>query len=326
MSRSGVETSMVAADPRVERLLELEDSERESAIGDLIATVARPQARRAISRYAHGEGLTVEDAEDVVAIVEMRLLAKLRTISADDDAILDFEQYVARLAFNILSDHFRRRFPQRTRLKNRLRYTLTHDPRLALWTAADRLACGLGEWRGAPASRAVPLAIPARRERRSPAAALLAIFRSHATPVDFEDLVDRLAEDWHVVDAPRLETSPLLVPPVDEDFEVRELLTALWREVLDLRPMQRKALLLNLRDAETAHVLSLFVLSHVATIDAIAAALEMSREALEALWNDLPLDDLRIAAMLGVTRQQVINLRKSARERLTRRVGKRRAS
>jgi hypothetical protein len=33
------------------------------------------------------------------------------------------------------------------------------------------------------------------------------------------------------------------------------------------------------------------------------------------------LDDLAVAALLGVTRQQVINLRKSARERLIRRIG-----
>jgi hypothetical protein len=34
----------------------------------------------------------------------------------------------------------------------------------------------------------------------------------------------------------------------------------------------------------------------------------------------LPLDDATIAGLLGLTRQQVINLRKSARERLARRL------
>jgi hypothetical protein len=38
------------------------------------------------------------------------------------------------------------------------------------------------------------------------------------------------------------------------------------------------------------------------------------------LWNNLPLEDTTIAQNLGVTRQQVINLRKSARERLARRM------
>jgi hypothetical protein len=41
---------------------------------------------------------------------------------------------------------------------------------------------------------------------------------------------------------------------------------------------------------------------------------------LDELWDELPLDDLKIAARLGMTRQQVINLRKSARARLARRM------
>jgi hypothetical protein len=38
------------------------------------------------------------------------------------------------------------------------------------------------------------------------------------------------------------------------------------------------------------------------------------------VWNDLPIEDARIAELLGVTRQQVINARKSGRERLARRL------
>jgi hypothetical protein len=41
---------------------------------------------------------------------------------------------------------------------------------------------------------------------------------------------------------------------------------------------------------------------------------------LRTLLTRLPLDDLTIAARLGLTRQQVINLRKSARLRLARRL------
>ena len=67
---------------------------------------------------------------------------------------------------------------------------------------------------------------------------------------------------------------------------------------------------------------SLIVLTGIALFDDLAAVLEMSPEALAAIWNDLPLDDLRIASMLQVTRQQVINLRKSARQRLERRMSR----
>ena len=52
----------------------------------------------------------------------------------------------------------------------------------------------------------------------------------------------------------------------------------------------------------------------------IAAALEIPERDLARLWPDLPLDDLWIAARMGITRQQVINLRKSGRARLARRL------
>jgi hypothetical protein len=46
----------------------------------------------------------------------------------------------------------------------------------------------------------------------------------------------------------------------------------------------------------------------------------MTSDRLAAIWEELPLDDQAIASILGVTRQQVINLRKSGRERLQRRM------
>jgi hypothetical protein len=79
--------------------------------------------------------------------------------------------------------------------------------------------------------------------------------------------------------------------------------------------------LLNLRAADSAPAVSLLPIVGVASIRTIAETLEFSAESFAALWKSLPLEDLAIADLLGVTRQQVINLRKSARERLTRRIG-----
>ena len=82
---------------------------------------------------------------------------------------------------------------------------------------------------------------------------------------------------------------------------------------------QRMALLLNLRD-EGGGVAGLLPITGIATVRQIAAALEMADEDFAGLWPRLPLDDASIAGLLGVTRQQVINLRKCARERLARRM------
>ncbi|MFI5179332.1 MAG: hypothetical protein ACHQO8_12240, partial [Vicinamibacterales bacterium] len=61
-------------------------------------------------------------------------------------------------------------------------------------------------------------------------------------------------------------------------------------------------------------------LTGIATIRQIAEVLDIPALDLAALWSELPLDDTRIGARLKLTRQQVINLRKSARERLSRRM------
>jgi hypothetical protein len=57
----------------------------------------------------------------------------------------------------------------------------------------------------------------------------------------------------------------------------------------------------------------------VASFREVAGALETTPPDLAELWNRLPLEDLEIAARLGLDRQQVINLRSTARERLVRR-------
>jgi len=83
------------------------------------------------------------------------------------------------------------------------------------------------------------------------------------------------------------------------------------------------ALLLNLRGSGSGSgsAIALLVLLGVTTFDALAAALAMTGEELAAIWGELPMDDLTIAGRLGVTRQQVINFRQSARKRLGRRRG-----
>ena len=106
-----------------------------------------------------------------------------------------------------------------------------------------------------------------------------------------------------------------------QDFERRLHLQRLWSEICSLPQRQRAALLLNLRDTRGGFdAVNLFPVTGVASLRQMALALEMPAEELAVLWNELPLDDAQIAGRLRVTRQQVINLRKSARTRLARRM------
>ncbi|HXH39633.1 MAG TPA: hypothetical protein VNN08_13460 [Thermoanaerobaculia bacterium] len=265
----------------------------------------------------------------MTAIVNLRLLQKLnKLIPHDEKPIRQFEGYVAILAENAFFDVLRRRYPARMRLKNRLRYIITHDPRFALWTDTSATLCGLADWRGDPdGSEEFPItpgnATPAMLDQSDPARAVYEVFRLSREPMRLERLVQLLVELWNWSEAPE---EPSLTTVTNDcksplaDYESRELLLALWKEVEMLRPMQRRALLLNLRDHDGRDALRLLVLMRLVTIDQIALVLEMAPRELAALWSELPLDDNRIANTLGISRQQVINLRKSARERLNRRL------
>lgn len=59
-----------------------------------------------------------------------------------------------------------------------------------------------------------------------------------------------------------------------------------------------------------------FELRGVASLRQLAALLSFSPEQFAAIWPELPQDDATIAQRLQLQRQQVINLRRVARDRL----------
>ena len=168
-----------------------------------------------------------------------------------------------------------------------------------------------------------------------PRALLHALFALSGGPIEIEELVGLVAKTWDIHELHRMENrvenndpdggeiwDRLPDPRVNVALlvERRMYLTALWKEICELRPLQRAALLLNLREASGHDMLPLFILGGVASLSEIAAALNMHVQDLAEMWECLPLDDATLAQRMGITRQQVINLRKSARERLARRM------
>ena len=158
------------------------------------------------------------------------------------------------------------------------------------------------------------------------------LFARSGGPIGFDQVVKIAAETWHIHDPPpesidaggseRDDHFTSSEPRVDLALEQRLFFEQVWREVCQLPVLQRAALLLNLRDSRDGGVISFLPFLGVASKEELARLLEMPHEDFQELWNELPLDDSRIAQMFGITRQQVINLRKTARERLARRMRK----
>jgi RNA polymerase sigma factor (sigma-70 family) len=332
----------------------------ERMLGQLISAHAAPLVRDIIgyklrsSVVAADRSRQTQDADDVTADVLLQLLKNLRDFKANPDSkvISNFRSYVAVTAYHAWYDYLREKYPRRCSLKNKLRYALTHRAGLALWEDERQDAvCGFAAWQAEGRKRAAsnrqlqqlrddPHAF-ARSEiagrdpvRMNPADLLAAIFNFVGQPMELDEVVNVVAALWGVkeqVDARakggaddegerEREFPPDPRASVAEEVERRQFLKLLWAEVVVLPVRQRAALLLNLRDEQGGGVMALLPIVGVATIRQLAATLEMTLEDLARLWPDLPLDDLKIGALLGVTRQQVINLRKSARERLARRM------
>jgi hypothetical protein len=306
-----------------------DDPSQEAALEILLVEEVRPVIATILQRFRRMEpDLRLEDLEDISSQAAIKLIRKVRAaVMYEEHAIKVLEDYLATLTYHALYDFRRHRYPERHRLKRNLRYLLTRDPAFALWDTPAGTLAGLSGWKGkAPQSPVMGRfpATPAMQEKARPAEAVQAILEEVGHPLVFDSLVDLVAELWDVRDAVigGDEYPPDARPDQLSLLEQREYLGTLWSEIRELPDNQRVALLLNLRDSAGANALTLFLLLNVAGAAEVARMAGLSEEELNEVWERLPLDDLTIADRLRLTRQQVINLRKSARTRLARRMAK----
>jgi hypothetical protein len=157
------------------------------------------------------------------------------------------------------------------------------------------------------------------------------IFSHLRKPIELEQLVATIAELFRLPVAPRQaarqaarndrleEASSIATSSIESSLVIRSALVEVWREVHLLPPRQRIALLLGLRDEHGSPITSLLIHLRIVTFANLAVAVELTSDELSAIWDQLPLSDLAIGERLDLCRQQVINLRKSARKRLGRR-------
>jgi hypothetical protein len=335
------------------RYLQTEDEELSLTLeAQLLCHEAEPIIRSVLKQKLRAAAVRPEgngswpSLEDMYSAAVLEVLMRLRELrrNANSTAIENFQGYVAAITYRVWSECLRKNEPWRASLKKKLHYLLTRDPSFAIWKGADaQWSCGMGSWR----DQAVPstnarlrtlLEDPLKFDYGSPAAQessskqlialVTAILNFVKSPMRFDDLVGtivRLSGTNHrringdafaQTGAGELTDSRATVA---DQVERRIFLEYVWTEIGKLPLRQRMALLLNLIDPGGNSVISLLPAIGIASLREIAASLGMSEEQLASIWNELPVDDRTIASYLGATRQQVINLRKTARERLARR-------
>lgn len=255
------------------------------------------------------------EVDDVCNDVVVSLLRQMR----NDAEIASLRSYAAMVAHRACDARLRERYPERHRLRNRIRYVLTHRREFFLDEEGRGWRCGLAQQRvrADATDRLSGAAAGGGLHGEELVANLARLFADAGGPVDLDAVVSLLARG---LDQKAESADDAAARTVSDPVEQQSHLRRLWQELLLLPRAQRLALLLSLRSGEGEELLSLVPLTGIASVPDIAAALELEPEALAAIWNDLPLPDARIAELLGLTRQQVINLRKSGRERLGRRL------
>ena len=318
------------------------DEHADEVLSQLIAGHAEPVIKGVIRfklRFNSHHETQRAEADDLQQDVVLQLVSQLqrfRKLPATHP-ITDVRGMAAIIAHRTCARWMRRQFPERHALKNRLHYLLTRQRSFALWEDQNgKLLAGFAVWQQQKktASGARNLAdvenLPAQiRKPRELAETVAGIFNYVDGPIEFDELVGAVAVIQGISDQP-LES---LAEDEDTGFEPstpepdpawrvekKMFLQRVWEELKQLPLNQRSALLLNLKDASGFGSITLFPATGIASIRQLAAALEMTAERLAELWNDLPIEDARIAELLGLTRQQVINARKSGRERLARRL------
>ena len=122
------------------------------------APVVRQALRRRLGFFVDQSGRNPhnQDAQDLYQEITAKIvqaLHDLRSSPAKAD-IQNLKQYVARVAANACNDVLRTKSPARARLKNNLRFLLTHHRDFAVWKTEGETLSGFTAWRDT--SKSVP--------------------------------------------------------------------------------------------------------------------------------------------------------------------------
>ena len=316
-------------------LAERNREKAELLLGELVVSHVEPMVSQIVSyRLRRHNSQHHNHIEDVASEAVVAFL--LHTAELYDERVRpvgDLDAFVATLAARACNDYFRRAHPAFHSLRNKLRYLFEHYPDLARWRDLDSgmWLCGLAVWQ-IPGKRGRTAVADADRVAEinttmlnlHPADQIADIFSRLKAPVAFNDFAVLMARLWNVkdgtVDAAEERDIADSNCPVDVSLAQKQWLAALWKYIGELTRNQRAALLLNLRCPDGSCGASLLVSTGIATIRQIAQATGIADVEFRDVWQKLPLSDLEIADLLSLTRQQVINLRKYSRTKLSRRL------
>jgi len=328
-----------------------DELERQQHLDDLLMVHAAPVVRQALRRrlgfYVDQRGTNShnQDAEDLYQEIIAKIvqaLHDLRNPSATA-SIQNLKQYVSRIATNACNDVLRTKSPARARLKNNLRFLLTHHRDYAVWKMEGETLSGFALWRDTSKSISSQKRLFDLEDRLAsfrsthfhsenlkqvPLTRIVAeLFQWIGSPVELDELVNLLATLLDVKDLP--------VESIDEHtlayvearivdsnvssssrLEEQALLRSLWQAMRELSTEQRDVFFLGFEDQSGRDLFTVLLEAEVVTFRELTKELDRSSESIVGLWSKMPMDDTGIAVELKTTRAQVYKWRFRALQRL----------
>jgi DNA-directed RNA polymerase specialized sigma24 family protein len=325
------------------------DYPQQNAIDELVISHVDPVIKKILlqrlRQYFSGSSrnLPWAEAEDVYQTVIMKLLGNPRAsnLALLHDNLDELRKYSAAIAHNVCNDFFRAKYPERNRLKDKLRDLLKRHPDFASWRDQDRTLCGFANWGGRRQSNKAEELIHEIDENWNNAvfkglnmAALSAsqlskviadLFHWCDGPIDIDNLVCIVAKLQGIKDHPieslnydSLAVQRIANPPGRhyEYIELRDLLLGLWAVLPDLPYNHRLVFIYMSQDQAGESLLHRMLREQVIRVSQIYAILKLTREELVEIWDLLPMDTQTAAMKLGVTTRMIAKWRHRALKKM----------
>jgi DNA-directed RNA polymerase specialized sigma24 family protein len=325
------------------------DYYQQTAIDELIISHVDPVIKKILLQRLrlHFNGshrdLSSSEAEDIYQTVVMKLFGNPRVcnLARLHNNIDELRKYTAAIAHNVCNDFFRAKYPERNRLKDKLRDLLRRHPDFASWREQDRTLCGFANWIGCHQSNKAERLIHEIDENSNAAEIeglnLTALAGSQLSklvadlfcwcqgPIDIDNLIYIVAKLHGIKDCPveSLTCDNLAVHRIVDPFgshheyiELKDLLLGLWTGLLDLPHNHRRAFIYMSQDQAGESLLHRMLREQLVTVSQIYAMLELTREELIEIWDLLPMDTQTAAAKLGVDSRLIAKWRHRATKKL----------
>ncbi len=214
--------------------------------------------------------------QDALDLVQSVYLDLAKAMGAGGREIKDLGPYAAVVTYHACAQYLRSRYPEHTRLKNKLRYFLSHESGFAVWeTREGESCCGYAGWQRTPVASAQTvqalIANPAEiwaklapyAERKAAVAKALdsmkasdwrnlleAIFDRLEHPLELDQLLSIASVLFGVKDEVGGEIDDSGGwPDYDQRLHAKKLMQGLWQVLQDFEHRWLMAFLLNLPGA-----------------------------------------------------------------------------